>query len=156
MHIQVKAYEFEISEPYAAGQMMGEAEAAHLNKLRGENLRGTIGPKVNAALRLASPSPLLSNTALAELQALVSDLDASHVLQMPLMRAKTGTIASTARSIAEARADGQALAQGRLLEGDDREAAISAMLGLDDIWEEARQRLHLTANAAQAALDSLL
>ena len=155
MQIQVKEYEFEIGEPYAEGQTLGAAEAAHLNKLRGENIRGSMGPKVNAALR-AAQGPLLSNEVLAELQREAERIDQAHVLQMPLLRAKTGTIASTARAIAEARADSAALAAGRLLEGEDRETAIAAMLGLEDIWEEARQRLRLTASAASAALESLL
>jgi hypothetical protein len=85
---------FELSLPYAAGHVLNEAEAKHLNQLRCENIGNNVRAKVQA---------LLAEGKLGEAKALVAEKDAEYVFTMATVGTsqKLDPVEREARSIAK-------------------------------------------------------
>jgi hypothetical protein len=85
---------FEISQPYAAGHVLNEAEAKTLNQVRSENIGNNVREKVKE---------LLESGKLDEAKALVAEKDASYefTLASASTSVKLDPVEREARSIAK-------------------------------------------------------
>lgn len=81
-NITIQGVIFAVSQPYAEGHAITEAEAHALNQVRAENIRNNMASKVKAAKAELEEGAELSEATLSELAATVAAYDADYVFNM--------------------------------------------------------------------------
>ena len=95
--ITIAGIDFTISAPYAAGQVMSDAEAAALNQVRAENIgnnfRATINKaKVSVTAEDGTVTETISDEALLALHTALAAKDAEYVFNMASARVTKATL----------------------------------------------------------------
>lgn len=150
MRIIVGTMEFEIAEPYAAGQVMQDAEAKHLNELRGARIRGIL------AKRLAKMEMLRTDERIAMAKQIISDLDAGFMLKAPsVAKAKRFTLQDEIYEVARQAALDYGGSIGQVLEGAALESEITRFTLDRRVILEAERRFEARSKVTDASLDLL-
>lgn len=145
MHIQIRQYQFPISEPFAEGHKLTVAEARALNMYRADRIRRILWRKVELAVASLPEGTLLAETHLGSLRAEAKRIDEAYSFSAAGngYREKTGTIEVEARRLVED--------LGGLSEEEVKAKALDPK-----ILEEARIRVEARSRIAAAALLELL
>ncbi len=156
MQIRIKSYTFSLSEPFQPGTVITKAEAQALNDLRSENIQNNLRKAVADAVAVLGPDELLSQEALAELQAKFTAYDNSYTFtERHTPKPRLGDIEAEARAVARERVEVLARRVGETLSEADVDAAVAEMAGLPAIVEEARMRVSARRRVLGEGLDSL-
>lgn len=154
MKIQVSDYEFTLSDRYASGSVVNEAEAKALNVERGERIRNFVQRRLNK-LHL-EPGTILTGEARADLYAHVARLDESFEFESrERTKPKVGTLEAEIREVAGEEARASARATGRENDAALVEQLFDGLLGDSRIELMAAQRLEARKQVALAGIDEL-
>jgi hypothetical protein len=140
--ISIKAYSFQLEEPYAAGHQLTAAEAAALNGLRAENICNNVRKFVNDVVLANPPGAILPAETLARIQDRISQYDARYQFKetsrpLPAM----GSLESEVRDVASETVQAEVKKAKLTLLDDEWESAIEAAQARPEVQAEARRRL---------------
>lgn len=157
MHIRIKGYTFQITEPFQAGTVLTKGEAQALNGLRAENIQNNLREIVGEETAKLGQGELLPQGTLDSLQLRLTSYDLGYqFVEKHTPRPRKGDIEAEARSIAEEQVASQYRQAGVIawtLEA--LEADISTMEKLPAVLEEARARVTAKRAAMQGNIEDL-
>lgn len=146
---------FQISQPYAAGQTLTEAEAKALNQVRSENIGNNVREKVKELVEAGKTS---------EAEALVAEKDGAYVFTLASVAAsaKLDPVEREARNLAKEIVKSLLAAKGLKIttapEGtsdEDWKAKIEANIDTIAAREEVLKEAKKAVDAKRKRLDSL-
>jgi hypothetical protein len=156
MQIRIKGYSFLLSEPFRAGSVLTRGEAQALNGLRVENIQNNTRKWVAEATEGLPEGTLLSQEALAVLQARLTEYDLSYqFLERVEARAKKGDLEQALREVALEKAQSEGRASGLDLSETEIEELARNYETLPAVIEEARARAAARRQAAIGSLEDL-
>lgn len=156
MHIRIKGYTFQLTEPYTQGTVLTKGEAQALNILRAENIQNNLRSAVVEALSGLEPNELLPAEVLATLQTTMTKYDLSYqFLEKHSQRPKRGDIELAIREVAEERVMSQSRQAGLELPPETFESEVGLMEQLPAVIEEARARVSARRRATTGSLADL-
>lgn len=165
--ITIQGIAFDVSQPYAAGQTITEAEAAALNQTRSENIRNNQARKVKEALAAlpeaveGEPAPELSPETLTELADAVTEYDKGYEFTLASVgggRASKDPVDVEAVRMAKAAIAAQLKADNRKVADVDKEvyaAAVAKVAASESIVEAAKKAVAERSAAAKSALEGI-
>ncbi len=154
--LRISKYQFEVSDPYSAGSVLTEGEAAALNALRAENIRNNCMGWVSAEREGLPAGELLSSDVLSTLQARFTDYDSTYTFGARRQNKRLGLIEAEVERVATEFCRGQARGQGRELSDLELQEMLLQVQGLQEVQEEARRRVAERERVVAASLESLL
>jgi hypothetical protein len=161
--ITISGKEFQVTEPYAAGHAITEAEAKALNQVRAENIRNNMASKVKAAYaeegrKEDDPTP-------ETIGALVAAYDSEYLFTLASVgggRKTVDPVESEANRIAKTLLTAALRGKGTTVKaltekiGEDAVAAkIAEIAGRDDVVKEARKVVKAREAQQESVLDGL-
>lgn len=154
----IQGHSFTISQPFAAGHVLDDAQARALNQVRSENIGNNVREKVKELLAAGN---------VAEAEALVATRDAEYVFTLAEVSAsrKLDPVESEARRLAKEIIKNSLAGKGRKVsqvpEGmtkEDWEAKLESEYErislLDAVVKEARKNVAAKAKKAEALLEA--
>lgn len=160
--ITIAGHSFPVSQPYAAGHVITEAEAKALNQVRAENVRNNTAAKVKAAMEGTAKDGDPTAENIAEF---VAKYDAEYVFTLASVgggRKPTDPVEVEALRIARATfadwAAGKKLTVKAIKEkiGEEAyEAKIAEIAEREDTVKEAKRRVTARQKAAENAIGDL-
>lgn len=161
--ITISGKEFEVSEPYAAGHAITEAEAKALNQVRSENIRNNMASKVKAAYaeegrKEDDPTP-------ETIGELVATYDREYVFTLASVgggRKSADPVETEALRIARTLLAGALRQKGTTVKalteqiGEDAVAAkVAEIAAREDVLKEARRVVKAREAQQESILDGL-
>lgn len=157
----INGISFLVLQPYAAGQVLTEAEAKALNQVRSEN----IGNNMREAVKKAQAE----GKSEAEIQAMVAEYDAAYVFNLASVRqsaVKLDPVEREALAIAKEQVKAHLLSKGRKLttvpegmtkeEWEDKLAAtVESVASNPAVIEEAKKAVKAKQKRAEALAGAL-
>lgn len=158
--IQIKHYQFTVSEPFAEGTVIDGPTATAINALRAENIRNNWAKRLAQELDKLPSGESLSPERLRELQAELTVYDARYrFAPRGGLGQRPAALAAEARAIAEERVAAQARQAGveGLVPGSaEFEALVDGQAELPVVQAEARRRIAERRQLADETLEELL
>lgn len=150
MKLSVQNMHFEIAEPYIAGQLLGEIEAAHLNELRGARIRGIL------VKRLAKHEFLPPEQKIALAQQIIAELDAAFELKAPFVeKPQEYSLQDEIELVAREAALDYAGKVGRIFNDAELELEMQKFFEDKRVVREAERRFAARQSVKALALKSL-
>lgn len=154
--LRISKYQFEVSDPYSAGSVLTEGEAAALNALRAENIRNNCMGWVSAEKEELSAGELLPSDVLSVLQTRFTEYDQQYIFGARRQNRRLGLIEAEVERVAKEFAEAQARGQGRELSDSELAEMLPQVQRLREVQEEARRRVAERERVVAASLESLL
>lgn len=161
--ITISGKEFQVSEPYAAGHAITEAEAKALNQVRAENIRNNMASKVKAAQ--ATEGRKEDDPTLDTIADIIAAYDSEYEFTLASVgggKRPTDPVEIEATKIAKDMFSAWCSSKGFTVKaakerlGDDvYSAKIAELAERDSTVKEAKRRVKVRTEAAEAALDGL-
>lgn len=151
-NIRIRQYTFELTDVFATGHQITEAEAFALNTLRAENIRNNVSRKVLEEAEKLPYGTLLPVALLETLQSYITDYADTYQFALPtVVKNRVGALEREIQYVAE-------IAVAQVMEVTDPgwDAALERAKGLPEIKEEARRRLEAKQAIAQSSIEELL
>jgi len=154
--ITVRQYQFDLVDVYQPGHCLDDNEAEALNRLRAENIRNNVKPRVDAAAARLEPGELLSPAALAELQATVARYARDYRFQPATIKKRFGIIEIEARRVARERVEFEARLINSPIDQAWLDETIDKWAKLPEVVEEARLRVAERQRVVSQGIEDLL
>jgi len=157
--ITIQGVEFNVTQPYAEGHVVTEAEAKALNQTRSENVRNNMAKQVKDAK--AEHGDVLPEDVLTSLGQAVSEYDKSYVFTLASVgggRKSRDPIEIEATKIARAAIMGKLKEQGKKVADVDKDALaakIAEIAEMPAVIKAAKKAVADRNNMAADALDNL-
>ena len=159
--ITIADHEFSVSQPYAEGHVVTEAEAKALNQVRAENIRNNMASKVKLAFGEAPTEEVNAST----IEALVAEYDAAYVFTLASVGAgkrPTDPVEVEAIKIARGLFSDFCASKGFTVKavrekiGDDSyNARLAELAQRENVLKEAKRRIKVRTENASAALSDM-
>lgn len=159
--ITIQGVVFNVSQPYAEGHVVTEAEAKALNQTRSENVRNNMSKAVKDAKTVAGEGNPLSEDVLTSLGQAVSEYDKAYIFTLASVgggRKSRDPIEVEATKIARAAIMGKLKEQGKKLADVDKDALdakIAEVAELPAVVKAAKKAVAARNNMAADALENL-